>query len=146
MFVEIYGGPACVCRSSAQADAGQGPSSKLMIWWPPAWMDTLAETPGEYQRGQESEAWVSSLSLQLFPALRWSTYLEQLMMSADSHWLSLHLLPPKGAKCFPILLFNQLPIPRWILIALCLQTYSDTLGLLLPPLAPLNGGCKPCFL
>lgn len=51
--------------------------------------------------------------------------------------------------------FNQVPIPRWILIALCLaatilQTYSDTLGLLLshPPHAPTpgNGDCKPCFL
>lgn len=36
---------------------------KLMIWWPPAWMDPLVETPGECQRGQESEAWAPSLSL-----------------------------------------------------------------------------------
>lgn len=29
VFVEIYRGSACVCRSCAQADAGQGPSSRL---------------------------------------------------------------------------------------------------------------------
>lgn len=67
------------------------------------------------------------------------------MMSADSHWLSLHLLPPMGAESFPVLLFNQLPLSKvdshcFVFSSNYLQTHSDTLGLLLSHLAPLNGG------